>query len=149
STAASPPQSYNGHDFAIKYPDGWTVSHLHEARNFDTTITPPGDSTLMIRVDENPNAAGLSTDAAAAPVIAALRKEPTYHEIGISHINFQGMDALQWEFEDTENGVRLHKIDLFFIDPDGHGWGILTQSPAASWAQDASPLASYQQTFQA
>jgi hypothetical protein len=148
TTAAQQPAVYSGHDFSIDYPPGWVVSHIPEGKFFDTTFTAPGDPTLIIRVDENPNEASASPDAAAAPVIAALQRDPTYREIWRSHVNFQGMDALWWEFENTENGVRLHKVDLFFIDPNGRGWGILTQAPASAWARDAAPFSSYRNTFQ-
>jgi hypothetical protein len=106
------------------------VSHINEGKDVDTTFTSPTDSTLVLRVDENPQGGSGSADAAAAPVIAALRRESSYQELAISHTTFEGADALAWEFEVTENGVRLHKLDLFFIDTRGREWGILTQAPA-------------------
>ncbi len=148
TTTTAQPSSYGGHDFSIEYPPEWVVTHIYEGKNLDTTFTLPGDSTLMIRVDENPSPGNLTPDEAAAPVIAGLQRDPTYQEVSRSHVNFDGSDALQWEFEDTENGVRLHKIDLFFIDASGHGWGILTQAPASVWGRDASAFDSYRQTFQ-
>lgn len=132
----------------IDYPAGWSVSHIAEGKNLDSTFA---DHTgeLVLRVDENPDASGLTPDTSAAPVIAGLRRQSTYVEIGLSHETFAGFDALRWEFEDTENRVPLHKVDEFFVDPTtGHGWGILIQAPQSLWPQDAEPLGSYAQTFQ-
>ena len=39
-------------------------------------------------------------------------------------------DALYWEFEVEEQGVLLHKIDIFFIDDSNQGWAALVQSPS-------------------
>ena len=58
------------------------------------------------------------------------------------------MPALRWEFTDIEQGVAMHKIDEFAVDPNtGRGWGILVQAPESVWAQDAQPLDSYMQSF--
>jgi S1-C subfamily serine protease len=148
TTTAAQPSSYTGQDFTIDYPVGWLVSHISEGRNLDTTFTSSSNSAFVLRVDENPHAGSLSVDAAAAPVIAALRRQSTYQELAVNHVSFEGMDAVKWEFEDTEGGVRLHKVDLFFIDTSGHGWGILTQAPASVWSQVSSAFDSYVQTFQ-
>jgi|SRR5579862_300636 len=148
TTSSAQTPLYTSNNFSIDYPAGWVISHINEGPNLDTTFTDPDSSAYVMRVDENPKANVGSAAAAAAPVIAALRRQPSYEELDISDITFEGMDALRWEFEDTENGVRLHKVDLFFIDPNGHGWGILTQAPQAAWSQDSTPFSEYVQTFQ-
>ena len=147
TTTQAQPGSYGGHDFSIEYPAGWAISHLNEGKNLDTTFTSPSQPTLLMRVDENPGPVNFTPAQAAAPVIRGLRRDPTYQEVGVTTVTFEGMDALQWEFEDTESGVRLHKVDLFFIDASGHGWGILVQAPQSVWAKDAGPFNSYVQTF--
>jgi hypothetical protein len=51
------------------------------------------------------------------------------------------------ELEVDENGQRLHKVDEFFIDSNGRGWGLLIQAPLADWAQDGDALQTYANTF--
>lgn len=144
---ASPP--YAGHDFTITYPAGWQVSHIAEpGGNIDNTFAPSAGGGLLIRVDENPNPPTTSLRASAAPVIAQLRREPGYLEIGLDNSTIDGVRALRWEFEVDENGQLLHKVDEFFVDTNGHGWGLLYQSPEERWSQDAAALQSYANSFQ-
>lgn len=75
--------------------------------------------------------------AGPAPEIAELEKDPTYRLISLSHESFDGVPRLRWEFEDSEGGIRLHKVDIIFIDNYGHGWAVLFQSPEAFWDQDS------------
>jgi hypothetical protein len=110
-------------------------------------LSPAGNSAALIRVDENPSPSVTTADAAAAPVIAAPEKDPTYTEVSLSHETLDDIDALRWEFTDTEGGVREHKIDVFFIDSSGRGWGVLVQAPEAVWSQVATALNDVLQTF--
>lgn len=67
-----------------------------------------------------------------------LRGEAGYREISLSHVTFNGYNALRWEFEVPEHGVLLHKIDTFFTGNRGGDWGILEQAPASQWGQVSS-----------
>jgi S1-C subfamily serine protease len=150
-TTGSSPQNYVGGDFAIEYPAGWVVSHIPEGGgNRDTTFAPPGGggSGPLMRVDENPNAGGLTPQAAAAPVIAALERDPSYVNLGITQDTFNGLPSLRWEFQNTVGGVVMHKVDEFFTDSSGHGWGVLIQAPQSLWPQDGAALESYLATLQ-
>jgi hypothetical protein len=90
-------------------------------------------------VDEDP-VQNESPAAGAAPVMAALEKDPTYSLVSLTQESFDGVPCLRWEFENTVEGIRLHKVDTFFIDAYGHGWGVLFQSPEAVWGQGSGPL---------
>jgi S1-C subfamily serine protease len=139
-TAASQTQVYQGQAFSIVYPSTFLVTAAEEDKGgyYDTTIEGPTNSAFLIRVDESVPAAASSVDGASAPVINTLRREAGYREISLDHENFQGWDALRWEFEVPENGVLLHKVDLFFIDGSGNGWAILTQAPASVYSSVAT-----------
>jgi S1-C subfamily serine protease len=155
TNAAEPTQptesllSYTGRDFAIDYPSSWRVSHLSEGGgNLDTTFSPPGQTGVLLRVDENPNApAGLTPEAGASSVIAALERDPSYVNLGTTNESFDSYPAFRWEFEVTEDGRRMHKVDEFFIDSEGHGWGILVQAPASLWDEFGPSLDGLRQTF--
>jgi len=46
-----------------------------------------------------------------------------------------------------ENGVLLHKIDLFFVGDTGSEWGVLTQAPADQWSAAEAAFAAIDNTF--
>lgn len=146
STTAQP--TYNAPDFSIDYPPGWVVTHIPESGgNVDNTFKPSGVDGLLLRVDENAAPSVSTPNAAAAPVIAGLRRDPTYTEVSLTDETFDGVPSLRWEFEVDEGGVRLHKVDEFFIDSSGRGWGVLIESPQAAWSQLGAPLQTYANTF--
>lgn len=148
ATTAPTIVSYNGGDFTIDYPSSWQITHISEGGgNVDTTLSPPGYQGVLMRVDEQPSATVSSPGAAAAPVIAGLRKETGYVELGLTDETFAGIPALRWEFEVPENGVVLHKIDEFFIDSSGRGWGVLVEAPASVWPQVESAFETLRSTF--
>ncbi len=99
-----------------------------------------------MRVDEDPGSGG-TLDAASDPVIAALERDATYSLVSLVHTTFGGVPAIRWEFEDTEDGVRLHKVDTFFIDVNSNGWGVLVEAPQSVWEQASTVLQSYQASF--
>ncbi len=146
--ATTPPyEVYPGTDFSIDYPTGWVVNHLQlSGGNIDNTFQPPDGGKVLIRVDEQP-VQDQSLLAGAAPEIAELQSEPSYSLVSLTYGSFDGVPSLRWEFEVTEEGIRLHKVDTFFIDADGHGWGVLFQAPDALWGQDSGSLQSYVDTF--
>jgi hypothetical protein len=149
TTSAHTPGNFDGGSFTIQVPAGWVVSHIHEGGgNLDTTFTPPVGNGLLIRVDENPNAGSLTPDAAAAPVIGALERTPGYVDLGEADATFDGFSSLQWEFEDKEGGAVMHKLDVFFTDSSGRGWGVLVQAPESLWPRDDGALEQYLNTFQ-
>jgi S1-C subfamily serine protease len=142
-----PSPVYHGHDFSIHYPPSWVVIHFHEGGgNLDTTFQPPGAGGVLIKVDEQP-VDNQSLAASVAPVMAALEKQPTYRRISLTPTSFDGVPCLRWEFEVTEEGIPLHKVDTLFKDAYGHGWAVLFQSPEAVWGQDSGWLQSYADTF--
>jgi hypothetical protein len=139
--------TYQGSSFSIQYPTGWVVSHIPEGGNLDSTFQPAAAWTgWLIRVDEDPDSGG-TLDAASDPVIEALQRDPTYALVSLTRFSFVGVPALRWEFEDTEENVRLHKVDIFFIDAYGNGWGVLVQAPQSAWPQEREALETFQASF--
>jgi hypothetical protein len=139
---------YQGAAFSIRYPTGWVVSHVSEGGgNVDTTFRPAsGPGGWILRVDEDPESGG-SLQAATDPVITALERDPTYSLTSLVHASFAGVPAIRWEFEDAEDGVRLHKVDTFFIDGNGNGWAVLVEAPQSVWGQASPILENYRASF--
>jgi hypothetical protein len=142
------PTPYTSASFSINYPSGWTVVHLPlQGGNLDTTFQPTASwNGWLIRVDEDPHSGG-TLNAASDPEIAELERDPSYALISLTRTTFAGVAALRWEFEDTEAGIRLHKVDTFFIDADGNGWGVLVQAPQSAWPAESAALEDYQASF--
>lgn len=145
------PLSYTGQAFSILYPHGWVIRNAETpARGpvLDTTIVYQPDPSWLIRIDEGPGQNSASPEAAAAPVIADLRSQPTYRGLGLKDISFLGVQALRWEFTVVEGGPRLHKVDIFFIDAAGNDWALLAQSPDQDWQSVSNALEAVLRTFQ-
>jgi hypothetical protein len=139
--------TYDGHAFSIDYPDTWSVSFAEEKRPYgtDTTIESAADAQTFLRVDVTPGQADV--DSFAAPVLRALRRDPTYTELSLSHEPFVGYDALAWEFTVREHGRLLRKQDKLFIDHAGNGVAILAQAPEADFDRLASSFAASLDSF--
>jgi hypothetical protein len=126
---------YRGRTFSLRYPLGWRIRNAETDKGtyIDTTIIDPRNPSWLLRIDLGGNPVS-SARASAAPVIAALRRTPSYRELSLRDVRFLGYPAVRWEFTVREHGVLLHKVDIFFIDSIRQGWAILFQSPAAEWS---------------
>jgi len=135
ATTGTPSSTFRGSYFSIDYPSGWQVETAEALKTdyYDTTIRSPADPSLLLRVDVKRNAPA-NLDAGASPVVAALARQPRYRSLAYRHTTFNGHDAIYWEFLVSESGRLLHKVDIFFLDNSGNGFGVLTQAPADAWA---------------
>jgi len=140
SSSAASWTSYNGVYFDIAYPNTWTVQAAEQSRGsyLDTTIVSPVDPSIFIRVDVSPGVNSPDPETAAAPVVAALRRQRGYSEIDYSLFNFQGYQALHWEFLVSEGGVLLHKEEVVFTSSNGDDFGVLVQAPASEYGAYSS-----------
>lgn len=142
--------SYDGHAFSIAYPSTWQIEDAEKAVSYgtDTTFVSPSDSTTLLRVDVTPNTTASTPQSAAAPVVAALEKQPGYQQLDMSPETFDGFPALHWEFLVSESGVLLHKEDVSFIDTDNDtAVGVLTQAPAGEYPDLADSFAQLTNTL--
>jgi S1-C subfamily serine protease len=146
TTTQTSVQSYDGANFSVDYPGGFavTAAEVNKGTYYDTTIA---NGDYLLRVDENPTGGSGGVDAAAAPVLKALRAESGYTEIGLTHTTFEGYPALRWEFEVPEGDVLLHKTDTFFIGDNGSEWAILAQAPASTWNQVSGAFGVIESSF--
>jgi hypothetical protein len=130
------PAYFDGAYFSVAYPGYWTVETAEKdlGSYLDTTIRDPDDPVhTFLRIDVSPQVNVSDAEAAAAPVIASLEDQPGYVLIDYYLFNFGGYSALWWEFRVEEKGALVHKVDVFFIDDEGAGFGFLTQAPENSY----------------
>jgi Trypsin-like peptidase domain len=139
STPSPAPASttYNGRAFSIEYPANWRIEDAEKPVSYgtDTTFVSPSSSSTLLRVDLTPNTTASSPQSAAAPVIAALEKQPGYEQLDMSPTTLDGFPALHWEFLVRESGVLLQKEDVSFIDTaNDTAVGVLTEAPAGQYS---------------
>ncbi len=114
--------------FRVEHPAKWDVTARDRRVSYGTTTTIEDPSrTAKVQIDVTPGLSSLG--AFADPVIAALRKDPTYEEVAVLRTRSRGHRSVFWEFTVVEDGVRVRKQDEFFIDDAGRGIAILTQAP--------------------
>ena len=141
--------TYNGHAFSIVYPSGWQIQDAEQKESYgtDTTFVSPSDPNTLMRVDVSPNTTASNPQSAAQPVIDSLEGQPGYRQLDLSSTTLDGFPALHWEFLVREDGVLLHKEDVFFIDTDNDdGVGILTSAPAGQYLDLASSFSALRQS---
>jgi hypothetical protein len=140
---------HTGSYFGIEYPAGWTVETSEKARGgyLDTTIRSGRDPNKMLRIDVAPDAGLFDAAGNAQELESSLAAQPGYRRLGFTTTTFQGYDAIRWEFVVRENGVLLHKVDIFFSDGVGDSFAVLTQAPTASYRYWAGLYANVQDSF--
>jgi hypothetical protein len=141
--------TYTGSYFGIEYPAGWTVETNETTKGgyLDTTIRSARDPNKMLRIDVMPNAGLVDAGRNAQELESSLGAQPGYRRLGFTTTTFQGYDAIRWEFVVRENGVLLHKVDIFFSDTVGDSFAVLTQAPTASYRYWAEFYANVQDSF--
>lgn len=132
--------TYTGTYFDIDYPNTWSIQDAEQSKGsyLDTTIVSPADPNIFIRVDVTPGANSPDPETAAAPVVAALRRERGYQELGYSLFTFEGYNALYWEFLVPQGGILLHKEEVVFTSGNGDNFGVLVQAPASVYGAYSS-----------
>jgi len=134
---------FSGDYFSLDYPAAWTVetAEVSKGSYLDTTIRNDRDRSALIRVDVSPGGAG-DPAAHAREVESYLERQRGYRRTAFDRFILNNYyEALWWEFVVQEQGVLVHKVDIFFSDESGNGFAILTQAPASSYG-------SYEPTFQ-
>jgi hypothetical protein len=108
-------------------------------------IENPSNALDLVRVDVSPGTP--STLSSSEKIEAALASQPGYEQLAWRATTIDGQAGLYWEFLVEENGVLLHKVDVFSTSPTGNGFAVLTQSPAGSWAEYSSTFGSMRGTL--
>jgi S1-C subfamily serine protease len=138
SQASASVASYAGKDFSLAYPKAWHVQAAE--RNLgsytDTIIADPTEPLRLVRVDITDGRP--STEASSEQIEAALENQPDYRRLAWRPTTIDGQAGLYWEFVVNENGVLLHKVDIFSTSPSGDGFAILTQAPAGEWSAESA-----------
>jgi hypothetical protein len=116
--------------FTIAYPPGWSA----EASGTEVMFSDPaGGRYAKVAWREPASPRGpVGEWRSYSQEFAALHE--AYREIRIEPARFRSFDAAIWEFEYTEQGARLHAIDLAFVTPGNErGYALYFQTHADQW----------------
>ncbi len=93
--------------FKIDYPADWAATR----DGIYTDFKPPqGAAALRVVVQDSNAASAMAGWQDLEQRLAA--EQPSYSRIRLAPKSFHGLDAAEWEFRYTNNGVPLHNIDL-------------------------------------
>lgn len=150
TTSDTTPASFPGYAFSIFYPNTWMVeaSEVDHGSYIDTTIRSPDGPRYLLRIDETPGVGHPDLYESGRRVIENLRGQRGYREIDLSYTSFKGVNALHWEFNVAEQGVLLHKEDLFFVTDAGDEFAILTQAPESLYAEARAAFDAIRDSFE-
>jgi hypothetical protein len=128
--------TFNGDYFSIAYPSEWDVETAEVSKGgyLDTTIRDPNDESIMLRVDVIPESHA-DPLVNARRVRSSLSRQPGYRELDFSATELKGSEAIRWEFLVQEEGVLMHKVDVFLATESGDEFAVLTQAPESEFAR--------------
>ncbi|HEY7876135.1 MAG TPA: hypothetical protein VIG64_13550, partial [Actinomycetota bacterium] len=133
---------------------GWSVATPPEW----SVIPQPVDSTS---VDFRDPATGayLRVDWTTTPgdsAVAAWEQQSEsfgashsdYVDLGIAAARFRRWPAATWEFTYTEDGARLHALDLGFVIDDDYGFALYFQTHEDDWESSQETFAALKRSFE-
>lgn len=128
-------KTLTGAYFSVDYSGSWYVeaAEADKGSYLDTTIRNAANPQVMLRVDVAPGGAKGDVVSSARQLELLLSRQPAYRRVDFRRTTFQGYAALRWEFEVSERGTLLRKVDIFFDTRAGDGVAILTQAPASTY----------------
>ncbi|HVF53085.1 MAG TPA: serine/threonine-protein kinase [Actinomycetota bacterium] len=119
---------------------GWTIEHPAE---WAVTEDPLGDSSST-RFEDPSTSTYLLVDWQSPPgddaVASAEAQEESfadshdgYERVAMDGTEYQGMEAVHWEYVYEDGGALLHAINLQFIDGEDYGFALNFQAAEEDW----------------
>jgi hypothetical protein len=125
--------SFQGNDYTISVPAGWTQISDEAYLNpyYESKWQLPGSSSVYLLVDHTPGYTGTPLTG-SEPLRTALEREQGYTEISYGPETLPSGPAQRWQF--ILNGVE--KLDVFTVGCQA-GYAVLGAAPTAQWASYA------------
>jgi hypothetical protein len=98
----------------------------------------PGDSTRFLRLITVDSTASAQSQLTAAE--RQFENDPSYgsyQRLKLEKIDYRGLDAADWEFTFTLDGVARHVLYRGIVT-DGRTFGLYLSTPAQQWTQSAN-----------
>jgi eukaryotic-like serine/threonine-protein kinase len=135
---------YQGSGFTVGIPNGWPPK---VQRDGVVDAREPGDSTRFLRLITVDSTASAQSQLTAAE--RQFENDPSYgsyQRLKLEKIDYRGLDAADWEFTFTLDGVARHVLYRGIVT-DGRTFGLYLSTPAQQWTQSANVFQVAASTF--
>jgi eukaryotic-like serine/threonine-protein kinase len=126
--------AYQGGGFTVGIPKDWPPK---EQRDGVVDAREPGSSTRFLRlITVDSTAPALSQLTAAERQFQNDPSYGSYQRLKLEKIDYHGLDAADWEFTFTLDGVSRHVLYRGIVT-SGRTFGLYLSTPAQQWTQSA------------
>jgi hypothetical protein len=120
---------YPGSGFTVGVPDDWPTK---EQRDGVVDAREPGTTRFLRLITVDSTASALTQLSAAEKQFAADPSYGSYQRVKLEKVDYRGLDAADWEFTFTLDGVARHVLYRGIVT-DGRTFGLYLSTPADDW----------------
>jgi hypothetical protein len=135
---------YAGAGYSVAIPKDWPPK---ERPNGVVDAREPGDSTRFLRLITVQSTASAFDQLSAAE--QQFKNDPSYgayERVKLEKIDYRGLDAADWEFTFTLDGVARHVLYRGIVT-DGKTFGLYLSTPADQWTKSTGVFQVAADTF--
>jgi hypothetical protein len=122
---------YDGSGFSVGVPSGWPSQGQRDG----VVDVKERNSTRFLRlITVNSTTAAFDQLAAAERQFSADPSYGLYQRVKLQRVNYQGLDAADWEFTFTLDGVPRHVLYRGIVS-GGRTYGLYLSTPEDRWAK--------------
>ncbi|HEV7654268.1 MAG TPA: protein kinase, partial [Mycobacteriales bacterium] len=120
---------YAGSGFSVAVPTGWPSQ---AQRNGVVDIKEQNSTRFLRLITVDNTASAFSQLGAAEKQFAANPSYQQYQRVKLARVDYRGLDAADWEFTFTLDGVPRHVLYRGIVSGD-RTYGLYLSTPAANW----------------
>jgi hypothetical protein len=134
---------YHGSGFSVGVPDGWPAE---TQRDGVVDVREPDSSRFLRLITADSTAPARDQLAAAEKQFAADPSYGSYRRVKLQKVAYRGLDAADWEFTFTLDGVARHVLYRGIVT-GGRTYGLYLSTPAELWTKSTSVFQVAASTF--
>jgi eukaryotic-like serine/threonine-protein kinase len=134
---------YAGAGFQVAVPKGWPAEAQREGV---VDVKQPGSNRFLRLITVESTSPALQQLTAAERQFAADPSYQDYRRVRLATVDYRGLDAADWEFTFTLNGVPRHVIYRGIVT-GGKTYGLYLSTQADQWASSKGVLQVAADTF--
>jgi len=124
--------SFDTEYFWASMPPGWANLSADE-RGWTTGSID--DNRIQVRYEVSASGAEEDPMSLAAAARRRAARRPGYREIELRRADYNGQDAVRWQYLSSEEDGRSRAIAVFFISKAGNGYAIVERAPVEKFAE--------------
>jgi hypothetical protein len=93
------------------------------------------DNRIQVRYEVSASGAEEDPMSLAAAARRRAARRPGYREIELRRTDYNGQDAVRWQYLSSEEDGRSRAIAVFFISKAGNGYAIVERAPVEKFAE--------------